>query len=80
MLQQLLSSNIKTEQMAQTDSMTVAHMQKLKSGSSKSLSMLTMMVATFPIIFVYLFFKKYFVKGVLVGSLKGNQIVLKRKL
>ncbi|MCR2823870.1 carbohydrate ABC transporter permease [Lederbergia panacisoli] len=71
MLQQILSSNIMTEQMAQADSTAAAHMQKLKSVSTKSLSMATMMVATIPIICVYPFVQKYFVKGVLVGSLKG---------
>ncbi|MCJ8010120.1 carbohydrate ABC transporter permease, partial [Lederbergia wuyishanensis] len=71
MLQQILSSNIMSEQMAQADSTAAAHMQKLKSVSTKSLSMATMMVATIPIICVYPFVQKYFVKGVLVGSLKG---------
>ena len=31
----------------------------------------TIMVATTPILFVYPFIQKYFVKGVMVGSLKG---------
>jgi putative aldouronate transport system permease protein len=36
----------------------------------KSLQMATMMVATLPILMIYPFLQKYFVKGVLVGSLK----------
>lgn len=36
----------------------------------KALQMATMMVATLPILFIYPFLQKYFVKGVLVGSLK----------
>ncbi|MBS4178436.1 carbohydrate ABC transporter permease [Bacillus sp. FJAT-49731] len=70
MLQQILSSNIMTEQMAQADSAAAGRMAAMKSVSTKSLSMATMMVATIPIICVYPFVQKYFVKGVLVGSLK----------
>jgi len=36
----------------------------------KSLQMATMMVATLPILLIYPFLQKYFVKGVLIGSLK----------
>lgn len=36
----------------------------------KSLQMATMMIATLPILIVYPFLQKYFVKGVLIGSLK----------
>lgn len=42
----------------------------MKSVTSKSLIMATTMVATLPIIMVYPFLQKYFVKGVLIGSLK----------
>lgn len=70
MLQQILSSNIMTEQMAQADSAAAGRMAAMKTVSTKSLSMATMMVATIPIICVYPFVQKYFVKGVLIGSLK----------
>ncbi|QJD86587.1 carbohydrate ABC transporter permease [Cohnella herbarum] len=40
------------------------------SVTVKALQMATMMVATLPILFVYPFLQKYFVKGALVGSLK----------
>ncbi|OXS56500.1 ABC transporter permease [Cohnella sp. CIP 111063] len=40
------------------------------SVTVKSLQMATMMVATLPILMVYPFLQKYFVKGVLIGSLK----------
>ncbi|NWL87630.1 MULTISPECIES: carbohydrate ABC transporter permease [unclassified Paenibacillus] len=69
-LRQILLSNIVSEQAANLDSASIAHMQKAKTVTSKSLSMATMMVATLPIICVYPFVQKYFVKGVLVGSLK----------
>ena len=39
--------------------------------TSRSLQAATIMVATLPIIMVYPFVQKYFVKGVLVGSVKG---------
>ncbi|MCL6459751.1 MAG: carbohydrate ABC transporter permease [Gorillibacterium sp.] len=69
-LQQILNSNIMSEQMAQMDSAAKGHMNRMKTVTTKSLSMATMMVATVPILCVYPFVQKYFVKGVLVGSLK----------
>jgi putative aldouronate transport system permease protein len=70
MLQQILNSNIMSEQISQLDSASQGRLAQMKSVTSKSLSMATMMVATIPIILVYPFVQKYFVKGVLVGSLK----------
>lgn len=70
MLQQILSTNIMTEQMSKLDSAAQGRMSQMKSVTTKSLSMATMMVATLPIIAVYPFVQKYFVKGVMVGSLK----------
>lgn len=69
-LQQILNSNIMSEQMAQLDSAAQGRMGQMKAVTTKSLSMATMMVATIPILCVYPFLQKYFVKGVLVGSLK----------
>ncbi|KZS44450.1 ABC transporter permease [Paenibacillus glucanolyticus] len=70
MLRQILSSNIMSEQMSNLDSASQAVLSRMQSVTSKSLSMATMMVATLPIIMVYPFVQKHFVKGVLVGSLK----------
>lgn len=70
MLQQILNSNIMSEQMSQLDSASQSRLSSMKSVTSKSLSMATMMVATIPIILIYPFVQKFFVKGVLVGSLK----------
>ncbi len=70
MLQQILSTNIMTEQMSKLDSAAQSRLETMKSVTTKSLSMATMMVATLPIIAVYPFVQKYFVKGVMVGSLK----------
>ncbi|MCR8643533.1 carbohydrate ABC transporter permease [Paenibacillus sp. N1-5-1-14] len=69
-LKQILDSNIITEQLAQMDAAAAAQLSKMQNITSKSLSMATMMVATVPIMIVYPFVQKYFVKGVLVGSLK----------
>jgi putative aldouronate transport system permease protein len=71
MLKQILNSNIVSEQLSQLDSAAQGQLAKMQTVTSKSLSMATMMVATLPIIMVYPFVQKYFVKGVLVGSLKG---------
>ncbi len=70
LLQQILSSNIMSEQMMQTSSAAQSHMASARTITTKSLTMATMMVATIPIILVYPFVQKYFVKGVMVGSLK----------
>jgi putative aldouronate transport system permease protein len=39
--------------------------------TSQSIKMATMVAATFPIVLVYPFLQKYFVKGLMVGSVKG---------
>ncbi|GAE32521.1 carbohydrate ABC transporter permease [Halalkalibacter hemicellulosilyticus] len=69
-LQQILNSNTMSQQMQQVDAGAASHMGRFQSVTGKSLQMATMMVATLPIIMVYPFVQKYFVKGVLIGSLK----------
>lgn len=69
-LQQILNSNIMLEQMQNVDSASQGRMGAMRAVTTKSLSMATMMVATVPILCVYPFVQKYFVKGVLIGSLK----------
>lgn len=39
--------------------------------SSQSLRMTVTMIVTLPMVFVYPFFQKYFVKGLMVGAIKG---------
>ncbi|MCH1624128.1 carbohydrate ABC transporter permease [Ferdinandcohnia quinoae] len=70
LLKQVLNSNTVTSALGQLDAGAAAHMMKAATITSKSLSMAIMMVATLPIICVYPFVQKYFVKGVLIGSLK----------
>lgn len=69
-LNQILNSNIMSEQMSNLDSASQAVLSRMQSVTTKSLSMATMIVATIPIIMVYPFVQKHFVKGVLIGSLK----------
>jgi putative aldouronate transport system permease protein len=42
-----------------------------ESVSSQSLRLATMVLTTFPIVAIYPFLQRYFVKGVMIGSLKG---------
>ncbi|MFC7678646.1 carbohydrate ABC transporter permease [Paenibacillus sp. GCM10028914] len=69
-LRQTLNANIVTSQAAVLDSASVSLMESKKQITSKSLTMAMMIVVTLPIVLVYPFVQKYFVKGVLVGSLK----------
>lgn len=69
-LRETLNANIKTSQSATIDSAALALIENSKNSSTKSLTMAMMIVVTVPIILVYPFVQKYFVKGVLVGSLK----------
>lgn len=71
LLQRILNSNTATQQMGQLDAGSAAHFAKaMQTVTGKSLSMAIMMVATLPIMAVYPFVQKHFVKGVLIGSLK----------
>lgn len=42
-----------------------------RTTTSQSIKLATMVVTTFPIVCVYPFLQKYFVKGMLIGSVKG---------
>ncbi|MBE9914529.1 carbohydrate ABC transporter permease [Paenibacillus donghaensis] len=70
LLRQTLNSNIVTGQSGIFDTASVSIVEKTRSITSKSLTMAMMMVVTIPIILVYPFVQRYFVKGVLVGSMK----------
>ncbi|TDQ42041.1 carbohydrate ABC transporter permease [Aureibacillus halotolerans] len=48
-----------------------AGLQTTAATTPESLRMATLMVATVPILCVYPFLQKYFVKGVMIGSVKG---------
>lgn len=61
----------RTGQSQQQMSNTEAEILGRMTVTHKSIVMATMMVAAAPIMLVYPFVQKYFVKGVMVGSLKG---------
>jgi len=69
-LRQTLNANIVTNSNSVLDSASAMFMERSKQITSKSLTMAMMIVVTLPIVLVYPFVQKYFVKGVLVGSLK----------
>ena len=64
-LRQLLTS---TSSAMSSAGINVAHVQTITTESIRST---TVVVATVPILVVYPFLQKYFVKGVMVGSIKG---------
>ncbi|WP_189016173.1 carbohydrate ABC transporter permease [Paenibacillus marchantiophytorum] len=68
LLKRTIDSNISRELVS--DSAAASFVAKTQTYTTKSLIMATMMVTTFPIIIVYPFLQRFFVKGVLVGSLK----------
>lgn len=69
LLRQIMNSNIMTE-ISSSNAIALDHMNRNRTVTTKSLTMATMMVATIPIILTYPFLQKYFVKGVLIGSMK----------
>jgi ABC-type sugar transport system, permease component len=68
-LRRILNANLIQEVSGALDSNTAERLAK-KTLTSKALINATIMVVTLPIMLVYPFVQKYFVKGVLVGSLK----------
>lgn len=68
-LRRILNANL-IQEMNNTLSPEIAERLAKKSLTSKALINATIMVVTLPIMLVYPFVQKYFVKGVLVGSLK----------
>jgi len=56
---------------SQTDSMTTETMSAERMAISNIVKYATVMVATLPILMLYPFLQKYFVKGVMIGAIKG---------
>jgi putative aldouronate transport system permease protein len=54
-----------------TDSMTAEVAQEDKEAIGESIKYATIIVSTIPILVVYPFLQKYFVKGVMIGAIKG---------
>lgn len=70
-LQVLLMKIVKSKEFAQQMAQTVARYVKMNEINPLTVQLATMMVATIPIIIVYPFLQKYFVKGLMIGSVKG---------
>lgn len=56
---------------ALTDSQSMGYASSAMQATTTSLEMASMVLAVFPILIVYPFLQKYFVKGVMIGSVKG---------
>lgn len=65
-LYKVIQQNSSSQMLANTGGAVV-----LRSTTSKSIELATMVITTFPIVCIYPFLQKYFVKGLLVGSIKG---------
>lgn len=71
-LQQLLSaSDISAVLGSNTNQEAIARSSQSQNVTLMSIKMAVVMVSAIPILCVYPFLQKYFVKGVLVGSVKG---------
>ncbi|GGH77197.1 putative aldouronate transport system permease protein [Pullulanibacillus pueri] len=73
LLNDLLSQSLAQANAAKSASETGTSLglQTIAQTTPESLRMATLMVATLPILCVYPFLQKYFVKGVMIGSVKG---------
>lgn len=65
-LYRVIQQNSSSQMLANTGGAVI-----LRSTTSKSIELATMVITTFPIVCVYPFLQKYFVKGLLIGSVKG---------
>ena len=70
LLRQIINTNAASQLLAQMSG-TAAEQMADDMISTRSLSAATMMVSVIPIIAVYPFLQKYFVKGVTIGAVKG---------
>lgn len=61
----------KANALANTSASTLANMQEINQMSAEGIRMTITMVATLPIICVYPFMQRYFVKGITLGAVKG---------
>ncbi|GBF74522.1 hypothetical protein PA598K_02872 [Paenibacillus sp. 598K] len=70
---QLLLQNILREAEVTTFAQVAAlsSPQAVRQTTVETLRMATLMVTTLPILFIYPFFQKYFIKGVVLGAVKG---------
>jgi putative aldouronate transport system permease protein len=62
-LMQIISSNSNVS--------LIASNLGMKTVTAESVKLATMVITTLPIVFSYPFLQKYFVKGIMIGSVKG---------
>ena len=70
-LQTYLSTIVLDQNMAMLSSMSLEQLERLKAVSDKSLKAAQIFLGALPIMLVYPFLQRYFVKGLTLGSLKG---------
>jgi len=69
-LVRIINANSMSETLSKAGSASTM-VNKFKGVTVKSVNMATMMVSMIPIFMVYPFLQKYFVKGIMIGSIKG---------
>jgi len=70
-LMDIINANNIGEMLPQSQSAAANVISNLNKITTKSITAATMMVTIGPIILVYPFLQRYFVKGVMIGSVKG---------
>ncbi|MDR1000171.1 MAG: carbohydrate ABC transporter permease [Clostridiales bacterium] len=70
-LMNVISEARYAEQLAQSGITDVGNMLKGQNTNVRSITMATMVVTVLPILMIYPFLQRYFIKGIMVGSLKG---------
>ena len=66
-LQQLLNMT-KTENI---QNMSMKEMEQLSKINNRTLNAAQIVISTLPVLIIYPFLQKYFVQGVMIGSIKG---------
>jgi putative aldouronate transport system permease protein len=70
-LQRILKETLASQLLAAQGLVGAIDMSSQSQTSPESLKMATLVVATLPIVMVYPFLQKYFVKGFMIGAVKG---------
>jgi putative aldouronate transport system permease protein len=65
----MLTMELKLKELSINSAQSALSAQRLITG--ESLKMATIVVTTLPIVCVYPFIQKYFVKGTMIGAIKG---------
>lgn len=71
LMMRIIKESETAQQMALQSSMNKGSVANLSQPTSESVKSATLIVTTIPIILVYPFLQKYFIKGVTIGAVKG---------